>query len=157
MSAPAAEDGAALLLGPLLRHVDPVSATVWVETDRPCGVAVLGRSARTFAVDGHHYALVQIDGLEPGSTTPYEVHLDGERAWPPEATSLPPSRIRTPGRPGPFRIAFGSCRHATSSTVRTAEQMPPDALDAYAQDVAAAPEDAWPDALVFLGDQVYAD
>ena len=35
----------ALLLGPLLRHVDPVSATVWVETDRPCEVDVLGRSA----------------------------------------------------------------------------------------------------------------
>ena len=34
-----------LLLGPLLRHVDPVSATVWVETDRACTVEVLGRQA----------------------------------------------------------------------------------------------------------------
>ena len=59
-----------LLLGPLLRHVDPVSATVWVETDRPCEVTVLGRRARTFAVSGHHYALVVVEGLEPGSVTP---------------------------------------------------------------------------------------
>ena len=49
-----------LLLGPLLRHVDPVSATVWVETDRPCTVEVLGRSARTFRVSDHHYALVLV-------------------------------------------------------------------------------------------------
>ena len=69
-------DAPALLLGPLLRHVDPVSATVWVETDRPCTVDVLGRSTRTFHVGGHCYALLVVEGLEPGSTTPYEVHLD---------------------------------------------------------------------------------
>ncbi len=54
--------------GPLLRHVDPVSATVWVETDRACEVDVLGRRARTFCVGGHHYALVVVEDLEPGST-----------------------------------------------------------------------------------------
>src|SRR4051812_24199986 len=146
-----------LLLGPLLRHVDPVSATVWVETDRPCEVAVLGRRARTFSTDGHHYALVVVEGLEPGSTTEYGVELDGARAWPPRQTSFPPSRIRTPGRPGAFRIAFGSCRYATPSTVDVRNQIPPDALDSYAQKVADAPEEEWPDALVLLGDQVYAD
>ncbi len=147
----------ALLIGPLLRHVDPVSATVWVETDRACEVEVLGRRARTFCVGGHHYALVVVEGLEPGSSTPYEVSLDGARVWPDAASSFPPSRIRTPGRPGPFTIAFGSCRYATPSTVGLTEGIPPDALDAYAIRVAELPEDAWPDALVFLGDQVYAD
>jgi len=157
MSTPAGEDGATLLLGPLLRHVDPVSATVWVETDRPCEVAVLGRRARTFSSNGHHFALVVVEGLEPGSTTEYEVELDGARVWPPRQTSFPPSRIRTPGRPGAFRIAFGSCRYATPGTVDVRDQIPPDALDSYAQKVAAAPEEEWPDALVLLGDQVYAD
>ncbi|SEO89747.1 alkaline phosphatase D family protein [Trujillonella endophytica] len=147
----------ALLIGPLLRHVDPVSATVWVETDRACEVAVLGRRARTFDVGGHHYALVVVEGLEPGSSTPYEVHLDGARVWPDAASALPPSRIRTAGRPGPFTLAFGSCRYATPSTVALSEGIPPDALDAYASRVAALPEDEWPDALVLLGDQVYAD
>jgi hypothetical protein len=146
-----------LLLGPLLRHVDPVSATVWVETDRPCEVDVLGRTARTFCVEGHHYALVVVEDLEPGSTTPYEVRLDGAQVWPPEDSSFPPSRIRTPGRPGPFRLAFGSCRYASPRTVEDSEGIPPDALDLYAQKLAAVPEDTWPDALVLLGDQVYAD
>ncbi|HEX2072551.1 MAG TPA: alkaline phosphatase D family protein [Geodermatophilus sp.] len=146
-----------LLLGPLLRHVDPVSATVWVETDRPCEVEVLGRRARTFCVDGHHYALVVVEGLEPGSTTPYEVRLDGERVWPDDASPFPPSRIRTPGRLDPFRIAFGSCRYAAPGTVDPGEGIPPDALDLYAARIAALPEEEWPDALVLLGDQVYAD
>ena len=146
-----------LVLGPLLRHVDPVSATVWVETDQPCTVEVLGRSARTFRVSGHHYALVLVEGLEPGSTTEYEVHLDGERVWPGPLATFPPSRIRTPGHPGPFRLAFGSCRYATPGTVAIEDGIPPDALDVYAATVAATPEDEWPDALVLLGDQVYAD
>ncbi|MGY1591741.1 alkaline phosphatase D family protein [Geodermatophilus sp. SYSU D00708] len=146
-----------LLLGPLLRHVDPVSATVWVETDRPCEVEVLGRRTRTFTVGGHHYALVVVEDLEPGSTTPYEVHLDGEQVWPEATSRFPASRIRTPGRPGPFRIAFGSCRYATPSTVDADEGIPPDALDTYAARLAGEPEDTWPDALVLLGDQVYAD
>ncbi|TFV83429.1 alkaline phosphatase D family protein [Blastococcus sp. CT_GayMR16] len=146
-----------LLLGPLLRHVDPVSATLWVETDRPCEVEILGRRARTFCVSGHHYALVVVEDLEPGSTTPYGVHLDGAAVWPPPQSSFPPSRIRTPGDEGGFRIAFGSCRYATPGTADSADRIPPDALDAYAERVAHQPEEAWPDALVLLGDQVYAD
>ncbi|MGY1803584.1 alkaline phosphatase D family protein [Blastococcus sp. SYSU D00922] len=146
-----------LLLGPLLRHVDPVSATVWVEIDRPCTVDVLGRTARTFCVGGHHYALVVVEGLEPGSTTPYEVRLDDVLVWPSEDSAFPPSRIRTPGRQAPFRIAFGSCRYATPGTVGTDEKIPPDAMDSYAARIATLPEEEWPDALVLLGDQVYAD
>ena len=146
-----------LLLGPLLRHVDPVSATVWVEVDRPCTVEVLGHTARSFCVSGHHYALVVIEGLEPGSSTPYEVLLDGDVVWPQPHSSFPPSRIRTVGREGAFRIAFGSCRYATPSSVDVRDGIPPDALDAYARQMAGEPEDRWPDALVLLGDQVYAD
>ena len=78
-----------LVLGPLLRYVSDTEATVWVETDAPCEVTVLDRSARTFTVAGHHYALVVIDGLEPGSTLPYEVALDGVARWP-----RPTTRIR---------------------------------------------------------------
>ena len=147
----------ALVLGPLLRHVDPVSATVWVETDRACRVEVLGRATRTFCVGGHHFALVVVEGLTPGSTTPYEVHLDGGKVWPPERSAFPASRIRTPGDAAEFRIAFGSCRYATPGTAEASAAIPPDALDCYAEQVASQPEDRWPDALVLLGDQVYAD
>jgi hypothetical protein len=54
-------------------------------------------------------------------------------------------------------VAFGSCRYATPSTVDVDDQIPPDALDAYADRVATLPETEWPEALVLLGDQVYAD
>ena len=45
---------------------------VWVETADPAHrhrhrAATLARRARTFAVHGHHYALVECDGLEPGT------------------------------------------------------------------------------------------
>src|SRR4051794_12964294 len=147
----------ALLLGPLLRHVDPVSATVWVETDRACEVDVLGRRSRTFGGGGHPSALVVVEDLEPGSAPPSQVPLDGVKAWPPERSAFPPSRIRTPGAPGEFRIAFGSCRYATPGTAEASAGSPPDALDCYATRIAGQPEDHWPDALVLLGDQVYAD
>ena len=60
---------ATLILGPLLRYVGETEAVLWVETDEPCEVEVLGHSAPTFCVHGHHYGLVIVEGLEPGSTT----------------------------------------------------------------------------------------
>src|SRR6478609_3618053 len=99
---PSDSSSPALVLGPLLRHVDPVSATVWVEVDRACEVEVLDRRARTFRVQGHHYALVVVEDLEPGSTTPYEVRLDGVLVWPEPGSPWPASRIRTPAESGRF-------------------------------------------------------
>ena len=57
-----------LVLGPLLRYAEETDATVWVETDAACEVEVLGCRSRTFHVEGHHYALVHVSGLEPGET-----------------------------------------------------------------------------------------
>ncbi len=62
---------AELVLGPLLRYAGTEEATIWVETDAPCRVevAIEGADAcgrRTFAVQGHHYALVHCEGLQPG-------------------------------------------------------------------------------------------
>src|SRR3954452_1709112 len=101
-----------LVVGPLLRHAGERDATVWVETDAPCTVEVLGHEARTFCVDGHHYAVVVIEGLGPGSSTPYEVVLDGAVAWPPPRYEWPAPRVRTVARDAPVEIAFGSCRTA---------------------------------------------
>ena len=52
-------------------------------------------TAATFAVHGHHYALVEVDGLEPGSIQAYTVEIDGAVVWPPADSDLPPSRIAT--------------------------------------------------------------
>src|SRR3954449_5173951 len=56
-----------LVLGPLLRHVGERTATVWVETSQPCDVSVLGVTTPTFTVHGHHFAIVELADLEPGS------------------------------------------------------------------------------------------
>ncbi|MFI1956824.1 alkaline phosphatase D family protein [Streptomyces althioticus] len=155
---------AGLRLGPLLRYVDGSSATVWAETDGPGTVEVrcpdgTGGSSGTFQVCGHHYALVRVTGLTPGTATPYEVHVDGERVWPlarEPFPSFPPSVIRTPARDDRARISFGSCRWA-SPPGGEPDPVGPDALDALAKRIAADPEGERPDVLLLLGDQVYAD
>jgi len=156
-----------LVLGPLLRYVGEAQATVWVETDGPCEVEVLGHRAATFHVEGHHYGLVLVEGLEPGRAYEYEVLLDGEPVWPEPGGRFPPSSIRTldpEGKGRPLRLVFGSCRVA-------APHEPPytlpkhvdkrgrevDALRTFALRMLEQPPDAWPHALFLLGDQVYAD
>ena len=146
-----------LVLGPLLRHVGPTDATIWVETDGPTTVSVLGHEERTWCASGHHYALVCVDGLEPGSSTEYDVRLDGEQVWPLPGSDHPPSRIRTLDDDRPLRVVFGSCRYATPDAVVGDRHFDPDALDAFARRMMRQPESDWPDALLLLGDQVYAD
>src|SRR5688572_15851015 len=149
-----------LLLGPMLRFVDETSASIWVETRADCRVTVNadGRSwqARSFAVHGHHYALVEVDGLAPGSARPYDVQIDGLRVWPEAGSEYPPPVIetRTPGRPA--RIAFGSCRTSVSHDRQGNRRHGVDSLRAFALAVAEGRSDR-PDLLLFLGDQVYAD
>jgi hypothetical protein len=152
-----------LLLGPLLRFVSETEATIWVETDAPCEVRVLEATAPTFEVAGHHYALVRLEALAPGSTTPYTVELDGEERWPEPGSELPPSLVRTLGA-GPLDIRFGSCRVAlpherpyTHTADHSEEGHEIDALHVLAQEMIAADREEWPDQLFLLGDQVYVD
>ena len=146
---------AELLLGPVLRHIGDTDATIWVETSETCTVRVFDSSERTWAVAGHHYALVVVRDLEPGSVTPYEVALDGRVVWPP-AGDAPPLIRTSGGDADSFVLAFGSCRVASESPEPTAV-LGKDALVAYAQRMRSLPVDEWPDALLLLGDQVYAD
>ena len=152
-----------LVLGPLLRWVDRQHATVWVETAVPADVEVLGHRARTFEVAGHHYALVVVSLHDRGEVTPYEVRLDGQVVWPAPGDRWPPPVIRKPSTDR-ARVVFGSCRAA-------APDIPPwtlprgehrhgvgiDALEQYAAQLATTDHAHWPDLLLMLGDQVYAD
>ena len=165
-----------LVLGPLLRYVGETQATVWVETDAAAGVEVLvsaagtgpeevaarGR-APTFRVEGHHYALVLIEGLEPARTYGYRVELDGRPVWPeaaPDPPGFPASTIRTLHGDHPLRIAFGSCRLAAPH--EPPWTLPPsadrrhgkgaDALYTFALRMRDADPDTWPDLLLLLGD-----
>ncbi len=147
---------ATLVLGPMLRHVDRTSALIWVETDRPATVGVLGATAHTFTVHGHHYALVAVDDLEPGTSTPYAVEVDGESVWPELGSPFPPPVIRTHGD-GRVRLTFGSCRMSVPHDAKHRRRFGTDTLRALALTLAGADEAERPDGLVLLGDQVYAD
>ncbi len=111
-----------LILGPMLRHVGAHDATVWVETDAACTVTVrraaVEASEHTFTVAGHHYAIVALTGLEPGTADAYEVELDGTPAWPDPELRLPPSLIRTIDPARPVHLVFGSCRSPHTVVVR---------------------------------------
>ncbi len=155
---------AELVLGPVVRYVGTGEATVWVETDGPCEVEILGRVAPTFCVAGRHYALVVITGLEPGSSTEYEVRLDGRTCWPPSESAFPPSRIQTLPERGPLSIAWGSCRvsapHERPYTLGPDEHalgVGVDALHALALRLGGQDPSVWPHLLLLIGDQVYAD
>ncbi len=153
------DDG--LVLGPLMRYVDETSAGIWVETSGSATVSVHAGDRswrhRTFKAHGHHYALVEVDGLEPGSLTPYSVAVDGVEVWPPADSPFPPSVIATlkPGKP--LRLAYGSCRTSVPHDEEGNRTHGVDALRALAVRMARDDDAAWPDMVVFLGDQVYAD
>jgi hypothetical protein len=138
--------------------VGTTDATVWLETDEACEVEILGCRERTWNVAGHHYALVLIEGLEPGSTTRYEVRLDGDVVWPPPDWERPPSRIRTEGGDrDETRLAFGSCRYGRFAAKLHDRHFTPDSLRCYARELMDRDEAHWPDGVLMLGDQVYAD
>jgi PhoD-like phosphatase len=153
-----------LFLGPVLRHVGRDDATVWVETDAPCNVEVLGSSDRTFTVEGHHYALVCIEGLTPGAVESYDLRLDGETVWPPADYDFPAPTIRTLDGGGPVRVVFGSCRvalpHRPPYTLAK-DQHPDgrefDALFTLSRELLTRAREDWPDLLLMLGDQIYVD
>jgi PhoD-like phosphatase len=162
-----------LVLGPLLRYVDEHSATVWVETREAGPVTVRagdhGASARTFSVHGHHYALIALDGLEAGTKLTYTVHVGDRAVWPPADSAYPPSLIATLDHTKPLRLAFGSCRTSVAHDAEGNHTHGVDSLRAYALRMAGVtdgshPDDPdpgaevrWPDLVLFLGDQVYAD
>jgi len=158
-----------LVVGPVQRYADESSVTVWVEVVRPGTVTVRAgdhvATARTFTAHDHHYALVDVTGLAPGSHLPYEVLLDDDRIWPPPRSLFPPSALRTLDLSSPVRIVFGTCRASVPHDRRTNRRYGIDVLRALALRLASGglPEPAeghdvgWPSLLLFLGDQVYAD
>ena len=153
-----------LIIGPLLRYVSEDEATFWVETDSPCEVEVLGTRERTFSVCGHHYAIVCAAGLEPGSWHEYEVKLDGQVVWPAPGDERPPSAFKTYPKERPLQMLFGSCRvaapHVPPYSLRKDEDergREIDALHTLSRRMQDRPREEWPDVLILLGDQVYAD
>ncbi len=153
---------AELVLGPILRYAGTQSATFWVETSAPCDVEVLGRRTTTFTVEGHHFALLLVDDLEPASVSAYDVRLDGRLVWPSD-DGRPAPAVHTRDNERRVRLVFGSCRVGDPQPTSTEAPWPDelartgvDALWVYARELQRGQVD-WPDALLLLGDQVYAD
>ena len=150
-----------LVLGPLLRYVDTDSATIWVETEVAGDVTVEAgdrvATARTFGAHGHHYALVEVTGLGEGTRTHYRVHVDGRQVWPEPSSPYPDPVIATLDPGHPLRLGFGSCRVSGPHDAEGNAEFGVDALRAYALHLAHDPDEDWPDLVLFLGDQVYAD
>jgi hypothetical protein len=146
----------------MLRYAGSESATFWVETSAPCEVEILGRRTTTFAIDGHHYALLLVDDLTPDSVTPYDVRLDGELVWPPN-DGRPQPVVHTRNNERHARLVFGSCRVGDRQPTHLGREWPEDvraigidALWTYAKQLQRGKME-WPDAVLLLGDQVYAD
>lgn len=165
-----------LRLGPMLRHVSPTTAVLWMELSARARVDVdawtpgrarVTASAATFAVGGHHYALVALRGLRPGRWYEYRVVTRGEgsrQLWPDAAIRpiLPPSVFRTPEDTGitPLRLATFSCRRSRSYDKAGDESQGPDALLPFSRRLQAEfgrRRQRWPHALLMMGDQIYAD
>ncbi|MBB1013407.1 PhoD-like phosphatase [Dietzia kunjamensis] len=148
-----------ILVGPMLRYVDSTDATVWVEVSAPCEVTIRAGdevvTERSWGVHGHHFAVLHLCRLPEGEMTPYEVSLDDRLAWPVDPGR--PSVIRTPRADDTVRLAFGSCRRGESQTSVALRRIGADALVALAHRMARTPQEEWPDAMLLLGDQVYAD
>ncbi len=146
----------------MLRYAGTESATFWVETSAPCMVEILDRSTTTFTVEGHHYALLLVDDLTPATVTPYDVRLDGEVVWPPD-DGRPQPVVRTRHHEPRTRLVFGSCRVGDPQPTNLGGVWPDDvkelgidALWTYSKQLQRG-EMEWPDAVLLLGDQMYAD
>ena len=150
------------MLGPLLRYTGTETATFWVETSEACEVEVLGHRSKTFAVEGHHFALVVVDDLSPASVIAYQVRLDGRLVWP-VGDGRPLPAVHTRSNERSLRLVFGSCRvgdpEPSSAEFSCSDELVRTGIDAlwtYARQLQRG-EVEWPDALLLLGDQVYAD
>ena len=148
----------------MLRYAGETDATVWVETDVACEVEVLGHRSRTFEIEGHHYALIMITDLEPGSRPTSTRSPSTARRSGPKKGNFPPSVIRTISPDGRLNLSYGSCRVAvpheppyTLAADANKHGYERDALQVLALRMMREPREGWPDALFLLGDQIYAD
>lgn len=102
--------------GPMLGCLAPDGAKVWVRTVKPAKVEVrvkVGGAIKNFGpvqstVASDLTAIVEVSGLKPGTTTAYEVWIDGDKIDIPKTAA-----ITTPSDDAAesFRIAIGTCQH----------------------------------------------
>jgi hypothetical protein len=157
-----------LRVGPIVRAIDQHNAMVWAELEGAGVVEIQVNAAghtqkaetKSICVGGHHYVLLQVEQLQMG--TWYDYHLfdkdSGDELVLKEQNDIEPIQcFRTLGerddaKSVELRLAYGSCRKA--------QGLEEDALHglgiwlAKHRDVR---EQEWPQLILMIGDQVYAD
>ncbi len=109
--------GIKILGGPVLGNISTEGASIWTRTVKPAEVMIKvfhDREVKIFgpersSVDHGLATFLTVTGLDPGTTYPYELWVDGEKASIPENASietLPDASGKTE-----TRIVFGSCFH----------------------------------------------
>ncbi|MHC4324463.1 MAG: alkaline phosphatase D family protein [Planctomycetota bacterium] len=112
-----AENGITHLGGPMLGTISSQGARVWLRTLKPAGVKVQVKVAgrtKTFGpvastAETDLSAIVDVTGLEPSTTYPYRVLIDGRPIDIPAHAAITTAPNET--SPGKVRIAFGTCPH----------------------------------------------
>ena len=138
------------LLGPMVGHVSPSEATLWMAPDGKSEIVVEFRSAadpperiqavRPLADPAEHGAIkARLTGLKPATAYRYEVVVDGKRQ------SVWSGHFATPpaeGKPARFKLAVSSCMKVDENPVQSAWYL------MLAEK---------PDLQLLLGDNVYAN
>ena len=153
---------ASLLVGPLLRYADETCATIWVETDR----AVLGRGRhRRRLVPSRHVerprpplrarptSTVSPRARRTSTRSRWTATTCGRRMDPSSrpASSAPSTpMLRSASRSGAVADPIRSTRSTSPSSVPTPSPRWPPRWPRRRTT-------SWPDALLLIGDQVYAD
>ncbi|GLV56918.1 metallophosphatase [Dictyobacter sp. S3.2.2.5] len=156
---------AELLVGPLVRAINPDSVVIWAELTAAETVTLLVYAdtqsetivrQKTTMVGGHYYVALELRNLQAATWYTYQLI----------AASTGKELTQTSGLPGkqcfrtlaastykdPLRIAYGSCRKAEANQ--------PDVLSAlgyWLSEHAEQRESVWPHLLLLIGDQIYAD
>ena len=161
-------DGPALVLGPMLRYVSETEATIWVETDRECRVEVLGRRRPDLRGGraplrprraGRPRRRAASTSTRSRSTVPSAGRSltaasrraccgpsarTGRSGWRSAPAGWRRSRRENLGRPA-------RRERAGQAVTRAPTRSRPAPL------LSGLPRDRWPDVLLMIGDQVYAD
>jgi alkaline phosphatase D len=103
--------------GPMLGSVGSTGVRVWIRTVRAAVVQVevtVNGSVKTFGPvksgpDTDMVAIVSVTGLEPATTYPYRVLVDGKPVKIPAHAAITTSPVESTS--GKVRIAFGTCTH----------------------------------------------
>jgi alkaline phosphatase D len=158
LTLPPVQPGPAYLLaGPMLGHVGPDLAHIWVRATAavPWKILLTDSAAQTRQIEGGSLkaeagltGIVVIDGLKPGTSYTYQVVLDGREQLPlplPSFTTAPPV-----GQACRQRIVFGSCVGQTTAAAA------PTWAELATRRAMSAAEGAF-DILLMLGDNHYGN